>query len=323
MDFRLPALGEGIDAATVVGVRVKPGDAVTVGQDVIDVETDKAAVSVPAESAGTVAEVKVKPGDKVAVGGVLFTFSANGVAPPKPAAGDRKAAAPATPKPAPETPKPSETSSPSAATRQEFVLPALGEGIDAATVVGVLVKAGDAITAGQNVVAVETDKAAVEVPTDVAGTVAEVKVKPGDKIPVGAVLLVLQTSGDRKAAGPAAPKPAPEKSAEFSSQPAAVRQEQAHPANGTAKADHLVPGGPATRRLARELGVTLSEIKPTGRGGRVTLDDVKAFVRTKITEAKAGGGSAVAPGKTVADSFAHPPLPDFSKYGPVEKRPVS
>ena len=80
MDFRLPALGEGIDAATVVGVRVKPGDAVTAGQEVVDVETDKAAVSVPVDAAGTVAELKVKPGDKVPVGGVLLVLSSNGVA---------------------------------------------------------------------------------------------------------------------------------------------------------------------------------------------------------------------------------------------------
>src|SRR5205085_5144416 len=108
MDFRLPALGEGIDAATVVGVRVKPGDAVTAGQDVIDVETDKAAVSVPAEEAGTIAEIKVKPGDKVPVGGVLFTLQPNGVATEKP----QPAAPPPSPKSAP-TPAPSPAPAPS------------------------------------------------------------------------------------------------------------------------------------------------------------------------------------------------------------------
>src|SRR5436305_1432293 len=73
MDFRLPALGEGIDSATVVGVRVKPGDAVTAGQEVVDIETDKAAMAVPVEAAGTVEAVLVKPGDKVPVGGALMT----------------------------------------------------------------------------------------------------------------------------------------------------------------------------------------------------------------------------------------------------------
>src|SRR5438270_497532 len=85
----------------------------------------------------------------------------------------------------------------------DFRLPPLGEGIDAATVVGVLVKPGDAVTAGQNVIAAETDKAAFEVPIDVAGTVTEIKVKPGDKIPVGAEVLVLQASGGSNA--PVAP----------------------------------------------------------------------------------------------------------------------
>src|SRR5437763_11494262 len=87
MDFRLPALGEGIDSATVVGVRVKPGDAVAAGQDVIDVETDKAAMAVPAEVAGTVEAVHVKPGDKVRVGGAVLTLTS---------------AAPATPQAAPK-----------------------------------------------------------------------------------------------------------------------------------------------------------------------------------------------------------------------------
>src|SRR5262245_17567809 len=131
MDFRLPNLGEGIDSATVVGVRVKPGDAITPGQDVIDVETDKAAVSVPAESAGTVGELKVKPGDKVAVGGVLFTFSSNGTpkaggetAKPK-ASGGSHAAGTAPVKPAPVPSKVPERGAPGSTptTRQEFKLP--------------------------------------------------------------------------------------------------------------------------------------------------------------------------------------------------------
>src|SRR5207237_10154572 len=89
----------------------------------------------------------------------------------------------------------------------EFRLPALGEGIDAATVVGVLVKPGDAVQAGQNVIAVETDKAAVEVPVEAAGTVAEVHVKPGDKVPVGGLILTLQASGAAKPDGQKQPAP--------------------------------------------------------------------------------------------------------------------
>src|SRR5438309_871860 len=86
MDFRLPNLGEGIDAATVTAVLVKPGDAVSAGQNVVSVETDKAAVDVPAEADGTVETVHVKPGDKVPIGQTVLTLSpASGVAPAPPA----------------------------------------------------------------------------------------------------------------------------------------------------------------------------------------------------------------------------------------------
>src|SRR4051794_5777805 len=105
MDFRLPALGEGIDSATVVGVRVKPGDVLTAGQEVVDVETDKAAMAVPVEAAGTVEAVLVKPGDKVPVGAPLLKLVAAEAKPgeaPKPAAAPVEPAE--APKPAPAAP---------------------------------------------------------------------------------------------------------------------------------------------------------------------------------------------------------------------------
>ncbi len=95
--------------------------------------------------------------------------------------------------------------------------------------------------------------------------------------------------------------------------------------NGTAtKSADVIPAGPATRRLARELGVALGELKGSGRGGRVTLDDIKGFVRDERQKVKAApGGAGNLSGKTVADSFTTPPLPDFSKYGEVERKPVA
>ncbi|HET6576167.1 MAG TPA: biotin/lipoyl-containing protein, partial [Fimbriiglobus sp.] len=185
MEFRLPALGEGIDSATVVNVLVKPGDAITAGQNVVAVETDKAAVEVPVEAAGIVEQVLVKPGDKVPVGAPILKLAAAGAAKPD---GQK----PPPPKAQPQQPAP--PPAPGAA-KVEFTLPALGEGIDTATVVNVLVKPGDKVTVGQNVIAVETDKAAVEVPAEVAGTVEAVHVKPGDKVPVGAPVLTLRASG--------------------------------------------------------------------------------------------------------------------------------
>lgn len=313
MDFRLPALGEGIDSATVVAVKVKPGDVVADGQDVIDVETDKAAMSVAVDAAGTVGSVAVKAGDKIAVGAVILTLSGS--------AGEKSAPTATSPPPAASAEKPASPpppAAPSGPTRVEFKLPALGEGIDAATIVTVKVKVGDAVTDGQDLIDVETDKAAVSVPTDVAGTVAELRVKAGDKIPPGTVIAVLTTTAETKTpAGDPPPAPASAAQAPQRSASATPKPQTVPSANG--KKD-LTPAGPATRRLARELGVALMEIGGSGRGGRVTLDDVKTFVRSERTSGKGGGGSFSG---SVVSAFTLPPLPDFAKYGEIEKKPAS
>ena len=314
MEFHLPELGEGIDGATVVSVLVKPGDAVEAGQNVLSVETDKAAVEVPATSAGTVESVAVKPGDKLAVGAVVLTF-ANGSA---------KAAKP-TEKPVEKAAAPEPEAPAAAGGDVTFFLPPLGEGIEGATVVGVMVQVGDTVAAGQNLLSVETDKAAVEVPAEVAGMVKELHVKPGDKVAIGAKILALSgvSGGAKKPATdkpmPTAPVPAPPSASGMTTArgPAAPAAPTAPAIASGSKA--VIAAGPATRRLARELGVPLAEIAPTGRASRVTLDDVKAHVKRKL--AVPAGGAQVA--GRIVDVFAVPPLPDFAKYGEIERKAVS
>ncbi len=306
MNFLLPNLGEGIESGTVSRVLVKAGDAVTAEQNVLIIETDKAAMDVPIDVAGTIGAVLVKPGDKVNVGAPLFTLNGSAAPAPVPAAvAPQPAAAPAPVGPAGQV---------------EFKLPNLGEGIESGTVSRVLVKAGDAVAAEQNVLIIETDKAAMDVPIDLAGTVESVAVKPGDKLAVGALVMTIRGV----AAALAAPASAPVAAV---APPAAKPQPVAAPVavapvavNGSASKT-LVAAGPATRRLARELGVGLPEIPGSARGGRVTLDDLKGFVRNRLTTP----GPAVTTkfNGSVVDVFTHPPLPDFSKYGEVEKKPAT
>ena len=357
MEFRLPNLGEGIESATVTAVLVNPGDAVAAGQNVISVETDKAAMEVEADAAGTVEAVLVKPGDKVPVGGPVLKFTAGKADAAKaeaPKAGTGERPRVGGPSPPADAPKPAGKNAPedcvikvdpapAGGGRTQFKLPDLGEGIEAATVTAVLVKAGDAVKAGQAVASVETDKAAMEVEAEADGTVEEVHVKSGDKLPIGGLILTFAGGAAAKAdtAAPAA-KPEPESASQPTATtsagkaPAPQAASNGHaangaptngpPANGAAKPKELVPAGPATRRLARELGVGLGEVKASGRGGRVTLDDIKGFVKDERQKVKtgaaapAGGGLS---GKTVADSFTIPPLPDFAKYGSIEKKPVA
>lgn len=200
----------------------------------------------------------------------------------------------------------------------EFKLPELGENIATATIVGVLVGVGDQIKPGQAVLELETDKAVLEVPSDVGGVVAAVHVKSGQEIGIGQLLLTLEEAGaaetatagapaaqapeaDGKPAAPAEPaKPAAEEPAKPGPAPA---PEPAAPGEAAAAA-------PSVRRFARELGVEVADVAGSGPAGRVTLEDVKTHVR-----AGAGSRGPAAP--------AAAPLPDFSKWGPVQREKMS
>jgi pyruvate/2-oxoglutarate dehydrogenase complex dihydrolipoamide acyltransferase (E2) component len=263
MDLRLPELGEGIADATVVAVPVKAGQAVKAGDTLLEVETDKAAMPVPATADGTVSEIKVKVGDKVKVGAVIAVLGdGDGGAKPEAAAPKAEAAktqaAAATPPAAPAA----------SAGRRDFTLPNLGEGIDAGVIVAVSVKPGDPVTNGQELFTVETDKAAMPVPADADGKVEEVKVRVGDQVRVGAVLAVL--SGGAATPQAASPKAEPAKSQPTPTKSQPTPQPNNGPPAGVVTATGVVPAGPATRRYAREHGVNLSEVAGTARGGPPT-----------------------------------------------------
>ena len=331
MDFRLPALGEGIDSATVVGIRVKPGDAVHKDQEVIDVETDKAAVPVPIDRDGIVEVIHVKPGDKIPIGTLLLTLATaakQSASAPAPSAGASSPTPPTATHNAPASAT-GGTSPSMQANTVAFKLPPLGEGIDTATVVAVKIKPGDVVSKDQEILDVETDKAAVPVPIDLTGTVTEVHVKPGDKIGIGSVVAVIATSPGTVPASPRLSSPGSLPGSSGSLTPP-VPGSQTSLATSKAFATTSVPGsngvtvlvpaGPATRRLARELGVALSEIKGTARGGRVTIDDVKSYVKHRLAHGPTSAAGSVT--GSIVDVFALPPLPDFAKYGDIEKKPV-
>ncbi len=309
MDFRLPELGEGIADATVVNVAVKPGQAVNAGDTLIEVETDKAAMPIQATAAGTVTEIKVKPGDKVKVGAVIAVMGGAQSSPPSQTAKPTAAAGSPPPLPGGGRGGANPPTAPAGDFQQK--LPNLGEGIEAGTVVSLNVKAGDAVTKGQEILTVETDKASMPVPSEVDGTVKELKVKPGDKVAIGQLLAVIAaTSGGAAQSAATAGKPAAKETpAQAKPQVSSAPAENGTP--GVLTTTGLVPAGPATRQYAREHAVSLGEVPGTARGGRVTVDDVKTHIRKRMQ----GGGST--------GGVSAPPMPDFSKFGPVEKKPLS
>lgn len=190
----------------------------------------------------------------------------------------------------------------------EFKLPDLGEGVEAGDVVSVLIAEGDTVEVDQSVLELETDKALVEVPSSVAGTVTEIHVNAGDRVPVGSLLISVE-EGEQQAE-PEAEAPASVQKKE--PEPTARAPEPTPPAPrppAPASNGDPIPAAPSTRRLARELGVDLTQVAGSGPGGRISQDDIKAAVRDRQT----GGPAPTAPVQ----------LPDFSRWGNIERQPLS
>ena len=237
-----------------------------------------------------------------------------------------------------------------------FVLPDLGEGLTEAEIVKVLIREGEVIREDAPLLEVETDKAQVEIPSPMSGRVAKIHVEPGQTVKVGAVLVTFDdVDGNgvgRGAAAPSAGKQAadtmdptrtlaPESTTVIErghahqaqpagARPASGRSEEREPARPTTP----VPATPATRRLARELGVDLRAVTPSGPGGRVTDDDVRAAASGGPRDADDQGGRGrgearePAPSKIPAKPLAGvglepPPLPNFEQFGPIERQPLS
>jgi pyruvate dehydrogenase E2 component (dihydrolipoamide acetyltransferase) len=211
---------------------------------------------------------------------------------------------------------------------REFVIPAIDEGVETVDLASLTVSEGDVIEAGAVVAEVETDKAAADIEIDFGGKVAKVHASPGDTVAVGAVLLTVEETTEAESApaeaAPAAPAETPPPSAEPAPAPApaAPKPTSAPAAPKAAPVAQVVstdddappaPAGPATRRLARQLGVDLHGVVGSAAGGRITLEDVKAFVKARMEGGAATGGSGHVP----------PPLPDFSKWGETERVPLN
>jgi pyruvate dehydrogenase E2 component (dihydrolipoamide acetyltransferase) len=199
---------------------------------------------------------------------------------------------------------------------REIHLPELGENVDEGDVLKVLVSAGDRIERDQPILELETDKATVDVPADTAGKVAEVKVSQGDRVRVGQVLLVLEEDGREPAPrGEEKPKAEPPKEERAVAKPEEDQEPESKPAPAPkeksappAKA-RTVPAAPSVRRLARELGVEIERVPGSGPGGRISAEDVKGRAREVVQSLESGGSPP-----------AGAELPDFERWGPVERK---
>jgi len=258
---------------------------------------------------------------------------------PAKSASESKPAAPDKAKPVPAPTKPAAAKSGGGVV--DFPLPSIGEGVAQADVAELLVKVGDVISADQIVAELETEKAVVELRCPHAGKITAIHVKPGDTIPVGAKVLSIETS-----AGVEAPshQPAPSKEPPALTTTADLSPKAAHAAraatlparqaevivsapqpadNGSGGNRAPAPAAPSTRRLARELGVDLHDVPGSGPGGRITQEDVQSYVKNRLRAISVAGASRAQAAVPMVGSIAPPPLPDFARFGPVERQAMS
>ena len=337
LEINVPDIGD-FDEVTVIELMVKPGDTVKAEQSLITVESDKASMEIPSSAAGVVKELKVALGDKVKQGSLVLVLEAAGgaaapAAEPKPA---QAAAAPA--QAATNTVAAAPAAAPAAASGPvEVRVPDIGDFKDVA-VIELLVKVGDTVKPEQSLITVESDKASMEIPSSAAGVVKEIRVKLGDKMNIGDVVLVLEGS-TAAAAAPAASAPAPAAAAAPAAAPAAVAAVASAPAaaaaNVPAHNPTVAPTGqlphasPSVRKFARELGVPLDEVKGSGLKGRITESDIQGFTKsvmagTAQTKAQAAKAPAASGGGDGAGLGLIPwPKVDFTKFGPVERKEMS
>ena len=265
----VPDIGDFKDVP-IIEIQVKPGDRIAAETPLITLESDKAAMEVPSPSAGVVKAIAVKLGDRVSQGVPILTLELDGAG----------AAAGAEKKPAVSAP-PAPISAPAGIA--EVRVPDIGDFKDV-PIIEVMVKAGDTIKPEQALVTLESDKASMEVPSPLGGVVQDLKAKVGDRVSEGAVILTLVTDAAAAQARPAAPA-SPATPATAAAKPAAPAAAPSAPAPSQPEAVFDIPyAGPSVRKLARERGVDLRQVKGSGRRGRILPEDVANF-------AKAPGGS--------------------------------
>ncbi|MDC8803089.1 dihydrolipoyllysine-residue acetyltransferase [Halomonas pacifica] len=318
VEIRVPDLGGSADVE-IIEVAVAEGEEIAEEDTLITLESDKASMDVPSPHGGKLVSLAVKVGDSVSEGDLIGTVEIEGGAEEAAESAPQPQAAPAQESaPAPAEPAPAAGGEPQ---RKEVRVPDLSGSSDV-PVIEIAVAVGDEVDEEDALVTLESDKASMDVPSPYKGKLVELSVKEGDTLSEGDLIGIIETAGAPAAepAKPAAPapqaaaEPAKPASAEKSAAPAAGQ-----PATAQARDGKRVHAGPAVRMLARELGVDLTQVTPSGPKGRIVKEDLHGYVKQVI--ANQGKGQAAAP---AAAGAGIPPIPDqdFSQFGEIEEKPM-
>ncbi|MCW1965472.1 dihydrolipoyllysine-residue acetyltransferase [Polynucleobacter sp.] len=306
IEIKVPDIGDYKDVP-VIEVLLKAGDNIEIEQSIVVLESDKATMDVPSSHAGVVKDVKVKVGDTLSEGSVVITL-------------EEGAAAPASPTQA-AVPPASPTNSGGALI--EVKVPDIGDYKDV-PVIEVLVKAGDKVEKEQSIVVLESDKATMDVPSTHAGIVKEVKVKVGDNLSEGSVVIILESGAGSATTPVAIPASSPAPAAKVVEPP--IPRAPAPPplSNPAPQVDVAYShASPSVRKFARELGVTIAQVKGSGPKGRITQEDVQAFVKAAMSGGAGSPAAASAGGSLGGLNLIPWPKVDFTKFGEIDRQPLN
>ena len=316
IDVQVPDIG--VEKATVGEILVAVGDQIEIDQSLIVVESDKATVEVPSVVSGTIEAIEIAIGDTVKEGVVILKVKTAGSAEVTSEA--PKSAAVVAEVEAPKAQVETEVAA-APAGKIDIAVPDLG--VDKAAVAEILVAVGDKVEKDQSIIVVESDKATVEVPSTTSGVITAIHVELGQNVSEGIALVTIEAEGQ---AAPVAAAPVKAEAKTETPKPAPV-QASAPVQAAVPSADKLtkeqnaanakVYAGPAVRKLARELGVVLAEVKASGPHARLMKEDLFAYVKTRLT------APAPAAAPAVAASAGLPKLPSFDAFGGVEEKALT
>ncbi|MDQ0314182.1 2-oxoglutarate dehydrogenase complex dihydrolipoyllysine-residue succinyltransferase [Amorphus orientalis] len=283
-EIRVPNLGESVTEATIAQWYKKEGDAVSQDEPLVELETDKVTVEVPAPSAGTISEITVKEGETVEVGALLGQIGegSGAGAKEKDTGSSEKSEPKAAEAEAPKSEEPAEAPASSGGEGVDIKVPALGESVTEATIGKWLKNEGDDVAADEPLVELETDKVSVEVPAPAAGKLGSIAVKEGETVEVGAVLGQVMAG----AGGGAASKPAESKSSDKESAPSGQSK-----SSGSSE----MPPSPAASKHLKEANLSADQVEGSGKRGQVLKEDVLSAIEKGLTDMQASGGSKQQP----------------------------
>ncbi len=314
VDVQVPDIG--VEKAIVGEILVAVGDTIAIDDSIVVVESDKATVEVPSTAAGVVESISIQVGDSVKEGVVILKVKTAGSVAPASVQAVKTESAPV------QAAKAEPVVQATAAPKGDVEVKVPDLGVDKAAVAEILVAVGDQVEKDQSIIVVESDKATVEVPSSTAGVIKAIHVTLGQNVSEGVALLTIEAEGQVAAAPTTAEAPKAPTQAKPQEAPKAAQQtNQPAQSNSVDKlskeqnaANAKVYAGPAVRKLARELGVVLADVKASGPHARLIKEDLFSYVKARLTAPQ------TAPTAAAAVVSGLPKLPSFDAFGGVEEK---